>query len=63
MEKLKSLLLLLTLLVSLPAFSQKLTVRDFDARPQDMDAIYLKCFRSDGCYLYPRGRDCQDHSC
>ena len=38
MSRLNSLLLFLVMLVSLPAFGQKLTVRDFEARPQDMDA-------------------------
>ena len=38
MCRLNSLLLFFVMLVALPAFGQKLTVRDFEARPQDMDA-------------------------
>lgn len=38
MNRFNSLLLLILMLMSLPAFGQKLTVRDFEARPQDMDA-------------------------
>lgn len=38
MKKIQSLLLVLLMLVQIPALGQKLSVRDFSARPQDMDA-------------------------
>ncbi len=38
MSRLNSLLLFLLMLMAVPAFGQKLTIRDFEARPQDMDA-------------------------
>lgn len=38
MSRLHSLLFILVLLASFPAWAQKLAIRDFEARPQDMDA-------------------------